>query len=223
MPHHVYERQVTTEPLQRVAVDILALDPPTKRGNRYVLVIVDYFTKWMEALPMTNQRAKTCIRKFVTQFVCRFGIPDQCHSDMGVQFESKIMEGVCRLLGINKTRTTLLHPESDGQTERANSTLLDMIAKLAVDDPNNWDEKLPYACMAYNSSVHSVTGETPNKLMLCRELKVPLTLLAPPAPGQRKEEAWVDRQRTVLRETFAKVAERTKAQHRAEVPRLYKK
>lgn len=103
------------------------------------------------------------------------------------------MEGVCRLLGINKTRTTPLHPESDGQTERANRTLLDMIAKLAVDDPKNWDEKLPYACMAYNSSVHSVTGETPNKLMLCRELRVPLTLLAPPAPGQRKEEAWVDR------------------------------
>jgi hypothetical protein len=223
VPHHVYERQVTTEPLQRVAVDILALDPPTKRGNRYVLVIVDYFTKWMEALPMTNQRAKTCIKKFVTQFVCRFGIPDQCQSDQGVQFESKIMEGVCRLLGINKTRTTPLHPESDGQTERANSTLLDMIAKLAVDDPKNWDEKLPYACMAYNSSVHSVTGETPNKLMLCRELRVPLTLLAPPAPGQRKEVAWVDRQRTVLRETFAKVAERTKAQHRAEVPRLYKR
>jgi hypothetical protein len=222
-PHHLYERQVTTEPLQRVAVDILALDPPTPRGNKYVLVIVDYFSKWLEALPMKNQRAETCAEKFVTKFISRFGIPDQLHSDQGKQFESRLMQEVCRLLGINKTRTTPLHPQSDGQTERANSTLLNMLSKLAVDEPQNWDKMLPYACMAYNSSVHSVTGESPNKLMLNRELRAPVTLLAPPAPGHGQEEAWVERQRKLIKESFAIVAERTKAQHRAEVPRLYRK
>jgi hypothetical protein len=133
------------------------------------------------------------------------------------------MREVCRLLGINKTRTTPLHPQYDGQTDRANSTLLNMLSKLAVDELQNWDKMLPYACMAYNSSVHSVTGESPNKLMLNRELRAPVTLLAPPAPGHGQEEACVERQRKLIREFFAIAAERTKVQHRAEVRRLHRK
>jgi transposase InsO family protein len=223
-PHHLYQRQVTTEPLQKVAVDILGpLDPPTARGNRYILVIVDYFTKWLEALPMPDQRAETCAEKFVSEFVSRFGICDQLHSDQGRQFESALMQQVCKLLGINKSRTTPLHPQSDGQTERANRTLLDVVAKIAIDEPRQWDLVLPYMKMAYNSSIHSVTGETPNRLMLGRELRAPVTLMAPPLPNQEADVDWVERQKTLIRETFAKVAERTQASHRAEVPRLYKR
>jgi predicted metal-dependent hydrolase len=71
--------------------------------------------------------------------------------------------------------------------------------------------------------VHSITGETPNRLMLGRELKTSVTLLAPPVPNQEADVDWVERQKTLIRETFAKVIERTQASHRAEVPRLYKR
>lgn len=77
-PHHPANRQVVAAPLQRVALDILGpLDPPTERGNRYIMVIVDYCTKWVEAMPMIDQTAQTCARHFVEGFVCRLGIPEQ--------------------------------------------------------------------------------------------------------------------------------------------------
>ena len=218
-PHHPVQRQVTTAPLQRVAVDILGpLDPPTSKGNRYVLVIVDYFTKWLTALPMPDMTAETCAERFVREFVCRFGVPEQLHSDRGSQFESSLFQGMCKLLRINKTRTTALHPQSDGQTERAMKSLQDLLAKLARDNRRDWDDWLCFACACYNSSVHRVTGETPNRLMLGREVRTPTTLLAPDVPGQDDAVPWVDRLHKLWRDSYAVVVERTQAVHRAETP-----
>ena len=219
-PHHPMQRQVVSAPLQRVALDIMGpLDPPTSNGNRYLLVVVDYLTKWVEAMPMKDQTAETCAQHFVTDFVCRLGIPEQLHSDQGRQFESALFQAMCSLLNIKKTRTTALHPQSDGQTERANRTLQDMLAKLAHENPQDWDEKLPYALAAYRSSVHRVTGETPNRLMLGREVCTPLTLLAPSTSGQTIDNSqWVERLHERFRDTHELVVEVTKASHRAEVP-----
>jgi hypothetical protein len=192
-PHHLYQRQVTTEPLQRVAIDILGpLDPPTERGNRYILVMVDYFTKWLQVAAMPDQRAATCADKFLRDFVVYLGVPEQLHSDQGRQWESNLWQEMCQLFGIYRTRTTPLHPQSDGQTERANRTLLDILAKMTRDSPGDWDLRLPYATMAYNSSVHSVTGETPYRLMYGREMRTPMTLFAPPAPDQEQKVEWVE-------------------------------
>jgi hypothetical protein len=201
--------------LQRVALDILGpLDPPTSQGNRYVLVIVDYLTKWVEALPMPNQTAEECARQFVTQFVCRYGIPQQLHSDQGRQFEAKLFQEMCTLLGIRKSRTTPLHPQGDGQCERANRTLLDVVAKLARENPRDWDEQLPYAMAAYRSSVHRVTGETPNRLMFGRETTTPVTLLAPPAPAAVQQNDWVNSLHQRFRETHQLVVDNTQASQR---------
>ena len=219
-PHHPMQRQVVSAPLQRVALDIMGpLDPPTSHGNRYLLVVVDYLTKWVEAMPMKDQTAETCAQHFVTDFVCRLGIPEQLHSDQGRQFESALFQAMCQLLNIKKSRTTALHPQSDGQTERANRTLQDMLAKLAHENPQDWDQKLPYALAAYRSSVHRVTGETPNRLMLGREVCTPLTLLAPPTPGQVNTNQWVEQLHENFRDTHELVVEVTKASHRVEAPR----
>ena len=215
--HHAAQRQLVTEPLQRVAVDILGpIDPPTAKGSRYVLVVVDYLTKWAEALPMTSQTAEECAKTFVTEFVCRLGAPQQLHSDQGRQFESALFQQVCKLLGTLKTRTTPLHPQSDGQTERCNRTLLDILAKLTRDQPAVWDEWLPYAMSSYRSSVHRVTGETPNRLMLGREVVTPITLLAPPPPGAEEPNEWVSDMHRRFSETYTKVVEATRASHRSD-------
>jgi transposase InsO family protein len=95
-------------------VDILGpLELATERNNKYILVVVDYLTKWSEAYAMPNQTAETVSSKIVDEFVCRFGIPEQLHSDQGRQFESELFTEMCKLLGIKKTRTTPLHPQSD--------------------------------------------------------------------------------------------------------------
>ena len=96
-------------------MDILGPLPLTTRGNRYVLVVTDYFTKWAESYAIPDQSATTVAEKLVSKFICRFGVPRQLHSDQGTNFESKVMAEVCKLLNIEKTRTTPLHPQSDGQ------------------------------------------------------------------------------------------------------------
>ena len=191
-PHHPLQQESVGEPLQRVTIDILGFEKTSTRGNKYVLVIVDTLTKWAEALPMPDEKAETVARLLVEEFVCRFGIPAQLHSDQGRQFEAAVFQEMCQLLGIHKTRTTPLHPQSNGQTERLNRTLLDLLAKLAAENPSEWDVKLPYAISAYRSTPHNTTGETPNRLMLGREVTTPLLLLTPPPPEMQDRSPWVE-------------------------------
>ena len=89
--HHVFQQDPVIEPLQLVVVDILGpLEPTTDRGNKYVLVIVDYLTKWSEAYPLLNQTTEAIAQRIVDEFICRFGIPEQIHSDQSRHFESEL-------------------------------------------------------------------------------------------------------------------------------------
>ena len=94
-------------PLERVALDILGPLPDLDHGNKYLLIIGDYFSKWTEAYVIPNQEATTVARVLVEEFVARFGIPRQIHSDQGRNFKSKVFQEMCKLLGMDKTRTKL--------------------------------------------------------------------------------------------------------------------
>ena len=96
-------------PLQLVAVDILGPLPVMSGGNSYILVAEDYFTRWLEAWPIPNQEIKTVAQKLLNEMLFRFSLPDQ-----GRQFESRVMEELCKLLQIEKSQTTPYHPQGDG-------------------------------------------------------------------------------------------------------------
>ncbi|VDI67235.1 Hypothetical predicted protein [Mytilus galloprovincialis] len=108
----------TGVPMQRIATDILGELPETENGNKYILVVSDYFTKWTEAFPMPNMEAQTVAKIIVEEVVTRFGVPHYIHSDQGRQYESKLFQEMCRHLGITKTRTTPYHPQSDVHCDR---------------------------------------------------------------------------------------------------------
>ena len=74
-------------PMERVALDIIGPLPETEAGNRWILVVGDYFTKWTEAYPLVDTRAETVAETLVTEFICRFGVPAELHSDQGRNFE----------------------------------------------------------------------------------------------------------------------------------------
>ena len=93
-------------PMERVALDVVGPLPVTDRGNKYILVVGDYLSKWTEAYPIPDQTATTVADKFVKEFVSRYGVPEVLHSDQGRNFESQVFQEMCRLLGIEKTRTT---------------------------------------------------------------------------------------------------------------------
>ena len=103
-----------------VAIDILSGLPTTADGHKYLLVANDYFTKWLEAIPLCDAEAHTCMRTLYGAFFSRFGLPRKLHSDQGGNCQSNLVAELCSIAGINKTRTTPFHPRSDGQTERAN-------------------------------------------------------------------------------------------------------
>ena len=166
-------------PLERLAIDVLGPLPETDQGNRYILVVMDYFSKWVEALAMPEQSAATVAHLLVTEVISRFGVPLQIHTDQGRNFESVLFKEVCRLLDIEKTRTTPLHPQSDGMVERLNRTLEAMLSKFVQQN-----QLLPLLAMAYRSAIHESTGCTPNELMFGRDVRLPVDLMfgSPPVP-----------------------------------------
>ena len=112
-------------PFHRVAVDVLQL-PLTVHGNCYVVVFMDYFTKWLKAFAVADQTAETIARLFAEEIICRHGIPEELLSDQGANFLSNLVLELCKILGVN---TSGYHPQTDGMVERFNSTLTSMIAK----------------------------------------------------------------------------------------------
>ena len=163
----------------RVAMDLLDMSVTTTRGNRYVLVMVDYFSRWTEACPLPDKTAQSLADAFFNHIVCRFGMPIVIHSDQGREFENRIMQELCILCGSHKTRTTLYHPQSDGLVERFNRTLLMMLAMFASKNREDWDDLLPAVMMAYRSSVHQSTGFSPYRLMFGEECTLPMDIGLP--------------------------------------------
>ena len=169
-------------PMQRIHIDIVGPLPRSRRGNRYILTVQCSFTKWAEAYAIPNQRATTCARVLVKNWICRYGVPDSIHSDQGRNFESQVFEEMCHLLNINKTRSTAYHPEGNGQVENLHKTLKSMLKTRVDDDPQRWDEQLDYCMMAFRSSVHSSTEHTPFELMFGREMRIPLDVMMGSGP-----------------------------------------
>ena len=97
-------------PFERIAMDVAGPFPTSSNGNKYVLVVMDYFSKWPEAYPLPNQETKTIADAVVQNWICRYGVPMEVHTDQGRNFEANVLQEICQLLGINKTRTTPLHP-----------------------------------------------------------------------------------------------------------------
>ena len=108
---------------------------------------------------------------------CFAGFLPQNNCTLGRQFESELIEEICKLLEIRKSRTTPYHPQGNGMVERFNRTILDMLATTAHNHPSDWDLYIRKVCLAYNSSIHSSTGFSPFFLMFGREVKLPIDLM----------------------------------------------
>ena len=120
-------------PPQMVAMDFLGPLVETDEGNCYILVVGDHFTKYMSAYALPNQEAKTVARILVEEHFCQNGFPERLHSDQGPQFESEVIAEMCKTMGICKTRTTPYHPACNGEIERFNKTLCDILATALYD------------------------------------------------------------------------------------------
>ena len=157
-------------PMERIGLDICGPYPVSKRGHRYLRVVSCYISKWVDTIPLKTQDAKYVASKLVNKFISIFGVPLQLHTDLGSNFESKVFQEICNLLGIYKTRTTVRRPQSDGMVERANRSIQNMISSYISDKQDDWDENIPLLMLAYRSCIHETTGVSPAMMMFGREL-----------------------------------------------------
>ena len=199
-----------THPLEVLAMDYTMLEPGSG-GLESVLILTDVFTKFTQAIPTRDQRARTVARTLVREWFVRYGVPRRIHSDQGRNFESEVVRELCELYGIEKSRTTPYHPEGNGQCERFNRTLHDRLRTLSPAQKRKWPEHLPELVFAYNATPHSSTGYSPHYLFFGREPQLPVDHLFgrgfdPAAKAGKGVDEWVADHYGRLADAFAKAA-----------------
>ena len=136
----------TGAPWDQLATNILGPLSVTPRGNRYILTVIDYFSKWVEIFAIPDQTASMCASKILNEVICRYGCPLAIHSDQGRNYESDLFKELCELLDIRKTTTSPKNPKGNGQSEKFNRSLLAMIKSYLRGKQTDWD--LYLGCLA---------------------------------------------------------------------------
>ncbi|KAJ8944277.1 hypothetical protein NQ318_009654 [Aromia moschata] len=142
-----------------------------------LMVVMYYFSKWPEAVPLPNQEAETVAEAFIENVIARHGVPLELHSDQGRNFELELWQEVIKILGIKKTRSTALHPQSNGMVERHNRTICHYLSKFVSENQRDWDKLVSLFLLSYRSSQHGSTTYTPSMLTSVREMKLPTDLI----------------------------------------------
>ena len=166
---------LVTQPLELVHMDYLSLEP--SKGNiENVLVITDHFTRYALAYPSKTQTAQATARILWDNFICHYGFPERFISDQGRNFESDLIKELCKIAGVKKVHTTPYHPQGNGQCERFNSTLCNMLGTLSEEEKSDWKSHLGCMTHAYNCTKHASTTYSPYYLMFGRHPRLPIDI-----------------------------------------------
>ena len=164
-------------PFARVAVDIVGpIHPPSEKGNRFILTLVDYATRYPEAKALKYIDSESVAEALVQMF-SRVGVPNEILSDMGKQFTSDLMHKVSKLLSVSQLTTTPYNPACNGLVEKFNGTLKNMLKKLCVEKPKQWDRYIDPLLFAYREAPQDSLGFSPFELLYGRTVRGPLSIL----------------------------------------------
>ena len=159
--------------MELVHLDYLCLEP-CKGNLENVLVVTDHFTRYAQAFPTKTQTAQTTAKVLWDNYICHYGFPEKIISDQGRNFESDLIKEFCNLAKVKKLRTTPYHPMTNGQCERFNRTLCDMLGTLETEEKANWKAFIHTLTHAYNATRNSSTGYSPFFLMFGRHPRLPV-------------------------------------------------
>ena len=172
--------QVESEPFSKVAYDLVGPLPKSSSGYRYILTMMDLFSKFPAAVPLKKVDNTTVLDAMMGVFAS-YGLPKVLLTDQGSVFTSRLTKAMCKQFGIAKIQTTPYHPQSDGALERFHASLKGMLRRSGS-DLKDWDKSLKYLLFAYRSTPHCTTGYAPFTLLFGRDVRGPLDIL---------HEAWL--------------------------------
>jgi transposase InsO family protein len=169
------------QPWETVSTDLVGPLPRSSRGNCYVVVMQDRFTKWVQCRAVRKATARAVTQALYEEVITRFGCPVTVISDNGTQYSGTTFRTLLQELGITHRLTPPYTPQAN-PVERTNKTLKTMVAQFCEADQKKWDARLPELMFALNTSRHESTKYTPAMLNFGRELVVP-NAVHRPAPG----------------------------------------
>ena len=174
---------ICTDPTELVHIDYVGMEATVamdkKSMLRNVLVVVDHFTRYVQAFISKNHMARTMARVLYNNYFPIFGFPQCLMSDQGTEFCGKVIAVMCSLLGVEKIRTTPYHPQTNGSAERVHQTLQQMIGKLDPEKRRKWPAHIGSIIIAYNSTRSLVMGYSLYYLMFGCRPRLPINLLFP--------------------------------------------
>ncbi|KAJ9548124.1 hypothetical protein OSB04_020667 [Centaurea solstitialis] len=145
---------------------------PDSRGNKYILVAVDYVSKWAEAKASPTNDAKVVV-DFVKSLVCRYGCPKAIISDRGTHFANYLLEKTLKRYGVHHRFSTAYHPQANGQAENTNRALKRILEKTVDNNPKIWSQKLEDALWAYRTAYKTPIGSTPYRMLYGKACHLP--------------------------------------------------
>ena len=167
-PKAPLENIIATHPLELVHPNYLCLEPG--RGlEENVLVVTDHFTRYAQAYVTRIQTAQTRARTLWDKFIVHYGLPEKILSDQGHNFESQLVADLYKLMGMQKIQTSLYHPQANGQCERLNISLINMLGMLPPEKKSDWKNHIGMLVRAYNCTRNSATGFSPYYPMYGRQ------------------------------------------------------
>ncbi|CAB1106230.1 unnamed protein product [Ectocarpus sp. CCAP 1310/34] len=168
-----------------VGVDYFGPLPVTAKGNSYILLFTDRFSRRADMFAVTAAEftARGTAHIFVNQYMTKWGCPTTLLSDNGLHFCSKLSMAIYEVMKIKKVTTSSYHPQTNGGTERVNHTMAQMLAVVVNEQKTDWDIHLPHVEFAYNNSVNQSTGLVPNEIHIGRIPRLPLSVFDRPTVG----------------------------------------
>lgn len=165
-----------SRPFEKCSIDAVGPLITSKHGNKWLLVITDYFTRYPEAYPVPNIQSSTVARVLI-DFISRHGLMKVLYSDKGANFLAEAMNEVYDIVGISKQHTVSYNPQGNGVVERLNKTLIDTLSHLVSETQEDWCEHVPLALMAFRTAFHRTIQETPAFLVYGRDILMPYDLI----------------------------------------------
>ncbi len=148
-----------------MSVDLIGPLHRTDRGNEYIVVILDHFTKWIEGVAVPTKEAMIIADILVHEWIYKNGTQLNLHSDRGMEFTAAMHRCMCDLLRVHRTYSTTYNPHSNGAVERCNRTILSLLRTVVSEQQNDWNDHLPATLCAYRSTPHASTGVSPHKMV----------------------------------------------------------